>query len=212
MVTLTEMISAGDKVLIQFSTFEERLLSVVIDVGEEGGLMVYAPLLPKIVQRLQSDSRVEVRFAYEGSLLGFHTRVGNPVENVMTVLELDPPRECYDAEERCEPRCPCCFPATVHFDDKMITAVVEDMSVVSTRIRLLTDSVLSLANVGSTVRLVFQPFDEGVVYSIKCVVLNVFVKDGSQYGVLEFGSEQDDARQRIEQFVEGQLACGVSRL
>lgn len=206
-------ITVGDKVLIEFSTFGDRFLSVVTDVKSDGRLLVYSPVSKPILDRLRTDRKVLVRYAHEGQLRGFKSRVLNEVESANTLLELDKPTETYDAEERAEPRCVCCFPATVVEGQRAAQAVVEDMSANYSRVRFLNGGIIPfLEDEESEVRLTFHPFDISDGYSVECVVRNTFVKDGTRYAILEFKQEEKDARSRIAQFVEAQVCCGIPRL
>ncbi len=203
----------GDKILMEFSTFGDRFLGVVTDVGEDGRLYVYAPITSPIIQRFMIDRRAKVRFAHEGGLYGFDTRVINDVTTEGTILELEKPISMYDAEDRCEPRCSCRFPATVVEGDKVVQAVVEDMSNSCSRVRFLNGGFVPFVEeVDRTVRLTFHPFDMGEGYSVDCIVRNAFMKDGSRYAILEFNPDECDACDRIAQFVEAQLCCGIPRL
>ena len=204
---------AGDKVLMEFSTFGDRFLSVVTDVKDDGRLLVFSPLSAPVVERLTTDTKARVRFAHEGRLHGFRTEVLNKIDGPGSLLELAAPEGFYDAEDRCEPRCPCRFPAVIEKGGKSMTAVVEDMSATCSRVRLLNGGFASLGESGeSEVRLTFHPFAMGEGYSVNCIVRNTFIRDDAPYAVLSFKPEETEARQKIGQFVEAQLFCGIPRL
>ena len=206
-------IVTGDKVLMEFSTFGDRFLSVVTDVREDGRLLVFSPIPAPIVERLETDTTARVRFAHEGRLHGFRTEVLNRVDGPGNILELAAPEGFYDAEERCEPRCPCRFPAVIEKGDKSLTAVVEDMSPTCSRVRFVSSGFDALDGTdGEEVRLTFHPFDMGEGYSVNCIVRNTFIKDNAPYAVLHFKSEETEALHKIGQFVEAQLFCGIPRL
>lgn len=207
------VITAGDKVLLEFSTFGDRFLSVVTDTKEDGTLLVYSPITPPVISRLKTDRNVLVRFAFEGTLRGFKSRVLNEVESASSIIELEKPVDVFDAEERAEPRCSCRFPATVVEGERAAQAVVEDMSANCSRVRFLNGGYIPFVeDKDNEVRLTFHPFEVGKGYSVSCLVRNAFVKDGQRYAVLEFKSEEKDARERIARFVEAQVCCGIPRL
>ncbi|MDD3310646.1 PilZ domain-containing protein [Pseudodesulfovibrio sp.] len=206
-------IASGDKVLMEFSTFGDRFLSIVTDVREDGRLMVYAPLSPPVIARLRTDVSARVRFAHEGRLKGFATRVLNPAAPPGAVLELAPPDGVYDAEDRTEPRCPCRFPALVEAGGRAMRAVVEDMSTSCSRVRFLEDDWGSGESLDDReVRLTFHPFALDQGYSVACDLRAVFHKNGERYAVLGFRSDDAETRRRIDEFVEAQLDCGLPRL
>ena len=206
-------ILAGEKILMEFSTFGDRFLSVVTDVKDDGKLFVYSPITSPIVERLKTDTHALVRFAHEGVLCGFKTQVLNKVDAPGIILELAGPNEVFDAEERNEPRCSCRFPATVVEGDKAAQAVVEDMSANCSRVRFLNGGLVPFVeDVENDVQLTFHPFDVGEGYSVGCVIKNAFVKDGQKYAVLEFKPEEKDARDRIARFIEAQVCCGIPRI
>jgi PilZ domain. len=206
-------LAVGEKVLMEFSTFGDRFLCVVTEVGKDGRLYVYASLPPVVVSRLSHDRFARVRFAREGTLQGFDSRVLNRDNPPGVILELAGPDAIYNAEDRQEPRCACRFPASIGDDDAAVQAVVEDMSVSCTRVRFLNGSRDALA-VGrdGRVRLTFHPFDMGDGYTVTCTVKSDFMKDGSHYAVLEFLPEEIAVRERIARFVEAQVRCGIPRL
>jgi len=206
-------IASGDKILMEFSTFGDRILSIVTDVREDGRLMVYAPLSAPVLDRFRTDVNARVRFARDGRLLGFSTRVLNPTAAPGTVLELAPPDEVYDAEDRNEPRCPCRFPALVETGGRAMRVVVEDMSPSCSRVRFLDDEWDSGEPLDDReVRLTFHPFALDQGYSLACDVRATFLKNGERYAVLGFRSDDAETRRRIDEFVEAQLDCGLPRL
>ncbi len=206
--------AAGDKLLLEFSTFGDRYLSIIADVKDDGRLLVYAPISPIVVKRLRNDAHARVRYADGGRLLGFASRVLNKVDTPGTLIELAGPSEIFDAEERAEPRCACRFPATVIEGDKAVQAVVEDMSRSYSRVRFLNGGFESFADENEhEVRLTFYPFDtEGEGYSVWCDVESAFMKDGVRYALLKFKTDQKKVRQRIASFIEAQVCCGYPRL
>ncbi|MEF2232271.1 MAG: PilZ domain-containing protein [Pseudodesulfovibrio sp.] len=206
-------IASGDKVLMEFSTFGDRFLSIVTDVRKDGRLLVYSPIPALVVERLRTDASAQVRFACEGRLKGFATRILNMVVAPGSVLELAPPDHVYDAEDRAEPRCQCRFPAEVADAGRTVRAVVEDMSVSCSRVRFLNGDAVPGGALGDReVRLTFHPFDMENGYSVNCDVKSSFIKDGARYAVLAFRPEESEARERINRFMEAQLCCGLPRL
>lgn len=204
----------GDKVLAEFSTFGDRFLGIITELKGDDRFLLFASLPDIILQRMKTDKHVLVKYAEEGKLLGFNSRVLNQVDNTSNVFELEMPDETFDAEERREPRCECRFPATVVEGERAAQAVVEDMSPNCSRVRFLNGGLISfIEDIERDVRLTFHPFDvneDG--YSVDCVVKNAFVKEGERYAVLEFKPEEIEARSRIARFVENQVCCGYPRL
>jgi len=207
-------LAVGDKILVEFSTYGDRFLSIVADVKDDGRLLVYSPMTDPVIQRLKIDKKAKVLYAHDGRFMGFSTRILNDVEAPDTILELAKPNDCYDAEDRFEPRCSCRFPATVVEGDRAAQAVIEDMSASCSRIRFLNGGLVPFVeDVDREVKLTFHPFDvndDG--YSVGCLVKNAFMKDGKRYAVLEFNRDEKDARKRISNFIEAQVCCGIPRL
>lgn len=206
-------IVAGDKVLMEFSTFGDRYLSIVTDVKEDGRLLVFSPISAVVVERLQTDPKAVVKYAHEGRLLGFTTRVLNRVNEPGSILELARPVNSFDAEERSEVRCSCRFPATVVEGDRAAQAVIEDISASYSRVRFLNGGFEPGEGDEQRVRLTFHPFDtEADGYSVGCCVRQSFMRDGKRYAVLEFDSNEKSVRKRIASFIEAQVCCGIPRL
>jgi len=205
-------IHAGDKILMEFSTFGDRLLGVVIDVREDGCLLVYSPLPKPILKRLKADSKILIRYAHEGILRGFKSKVLNNVESRETIIVVERPNSTFQAEDRAEPRCNCSFPATVIDGNRAAQAVLEDISTSCTRVRFLNGDIPFLEEVGGEVKLTFHPFEVGEGYSVLCTVKNMFLKDYACFAILEFKRSEVDARSKIAGFIEAQVCCGIPRL
>lgn len=87
------------------------------------------------------------------------------------------------------------------------------MSPTCSRVRFLNGGIDHAPDVeGREVSLTFHPFDMQEGYSVNCLVRSTFIKDDVPYAVLYFKPEEAEARQRIGQFVEAQLFCGIPRL
>ena len=205
-------IGIGDKVLMEFSSFGDRVLSVVAEIKDDGRMMVYSPVPQPILERLKTDKNVLVRYAHEGRLRGFKTQVLNDIVSATTVLELAKPDKSFDAEERKEPRCACSFPATVIDGDMSLDGVLEDISASCSRIRFLNgDGIPFVKGAKNEVGLRFFPFGNDP-FVVQCMVKNGFMKAGAEYAVLQFKEEEREARARIAQFVEAQICCAIPRL
>lgn len=205
-------LSVGDKILLEFSTFGDRFVGVVTDVVVDERFIVYCSIPNIILERLRTDKNVLVRYAEEGVLKGFNSRVLNKVEAGTVVFELVFPDETFEAEDRREPRCVCRFPATVVEGDRAAQAVVEDLSTRCSRIRFVNGGLPFIEDTAREVRLTFHPFDMSDGQSLDCIVKNAFVKGGERYAVLEFKLEEKEVRHRIAEFVEAQVCCGIPRL
>lgn len=204
-------IHAGDKVLVEFSTFGDRFLSVVTDVRKDGCLLVYSPMPEPVVKRLQTDKKVLVRYAHEGKLRGFKTRVMNQVHSSETILVLQEPADTFHAEERAEPRCVTSFPATVMDGDRAAQAVVEDISKSCARVRFLNGDVPFIDEVGGVVQLTFHPLDMADGYEVECRIKSAAIRDNVRYVVLEFNPSEEAMRSRIASFIEAQVCCALPR-
>ncbi|MCJ2164052.1 MULTISPECIES: PilZ domain-containing protein [unclassified Pseudodesulfovibrio] len=202
-------IGVGDSIIVEVSTFEDRFLGLVADIAADGRLKVYVSVPKAVIDRLAIDTSVLVRYAYDGKLMGFNSRVLGWKNSSDVLIELAAPKQVFDAEDRQEPRCSCFFPAFVADGETLIRAVVEDMSVSCCRVRFLEQEPTGLSQEpGSRVRLTFHPFDmDGVGYAIGCSVLKCFMKDGQRYVVLRYANDEPDTRKRISGFIEAQVCC-----
>lgn len=202
-------IVSGDRIILQLSTFEDRFLGIVAGVGDDGRLMASVALPPAARNRLLVDTTASVKYAHDGRLLGFSTRVLNVWERSDTLVELEGPGIIFDAEERSEPRCNCCYPATMAEDGKAARGVVEDMSASCARVRYVGNGLVPFPeDPGRGVELTIHPFEmdeEG--YSVGCTVIKSFMKNGERYVVLRFNSGDTDALRRISGFIETQSCC-----
>ena len=202
-------IVSGDRVIIQLSTFEDRFLGIVASIREDGRLMVFVTMPAAVRSRLRVDATASVKYAYDGRLLGFSSKVLNIVDHGDTLLELEGPGVVFDAEDRAEPRCACCYPAAVKEDGRAARGVVEDMSSSCARIRYIGDGLSDFPEeTGRSVELVFHPFEMGEEgYSLGCTVAKSFMKNGERYVVLRFNADEKEALKRISGFIETQSCC-----
>ena len=207
-------IAVGDSIILEVSTFGDRFLGLVAGLEPDGRLMVFADMPGPVIERLETDTFALVRYAYDGKLLGFNTRVLNKVTSPGMLIELAAPKAVFDAEERSEPRCACSFPAFVVNGACAARGVLEDMSASCTRVRFLDGGDGELPDVtGSDVRLTFHPFDmnsDGI--SVGCSVIKSFMKDHAHFAVLRFNNDEPDARKRISGFIEAQVCCRIPRI
>lgn len=204
-------IAVGDSIILEVSTFEDRFLGLVAGLKADGRLTVFADVPGAVVERLATDALAQVRYVYDGKLLGFHTRVLKTVDTPSTIFELAAPRKIFDAEERRESRCACSFPAFVVNGGQAVQGVLEDMSASCTRVRFLDDSRGGCpVEKGDRVRLTFHPFDmDGEGVGVSCTVFKTFMKDRAHYAVLRFNNDEPDARKRISGFIEAQVCCRI---
>ncbi|WP_316900162.1 PilZ domain-containing protein [Pseudodesulfovibrio indicus] len=207
-------INVGDRIILEVSTFGDRFLGLVADLKPDGRLLVFADMPHPVLERLRIDTFALVRYALDGRLLGFNTRVLNLADPHGRLLELAAPSASFDAEERSEPRCTCSFPAFLVHGDTALRGVVEDMSASCTRIRYLDQGPEEFPEEkGKQVRLTFHPFDmNSTGYSVGCRVLKSFMKEGVRYAVLKFNNDEPDARERISGFIEAQVCCSIPRV
>jgi hypothetical protein len=207
-------IAVGDYIILEVSTFEDRFLGLVAGLEPDGRLMVFADVPDAVMRRLATDTFALVRYAFDGKLLGFNSRVLNTLESPGTILELAAPEQIFDAEERSEPRCSCSFPAFVVNGKSAARGVLEDMSASCTRVRFMDGGEGGFpSETGGRVHLTFHPFDmDGDGISVGCTVLKVFMKNHAHYAVLRFNNDEPDARKRISGFIETQVCCRIPRL
>lgn len=204
-------ITAGDRIILQLSTFEDRFLGVVADVREDGRMLVFATMPPAALARIKVDTVASVKYAFDGRLLGFSTRVLNAIDAEDTLIELECPGTVFDAEDRMEPRCSCCYPAIVVENGRAAQGVVEDMSASCARVRYIGDGLSDFPEVlERPVTLTFHPFEmDEMGYSVGCAVAKAFMKNGERYVVLRFNDDEKDARKRISRFIEAQVCCAL---
>jgi len=202
-------IVSGDRIILEFSTFEDRFLGVVSDVTSNGTIVVSVTVPDAIVQRVKLHAFALVRYAFDGQLFGFSSRVIGMSGGREATMKLAGPESVFDAEDRDEPRCSCSYPAIVVEGEKAAQAVVEDMSASCSRVRFLNGGLDDYPEeLGRVVRLSFHPFDTSEdSYSVGCTVLKAFMKSGERYAILKFNDNEPDARKRITGFIRGHICC-----
>ncbi|GEM_PF-1106035 len=196
-------LSVGDKVLMQYSTLGDRLLSVVTEVREGDCIIVYSPLSDIAVDRLREHNLAVIKYVSEGLLKGLRTRVLGEVRRGDELVTLAYPEEVVTAEERKEPRCSCCFPAMLDVKGELFEAHVADMSRSAFRIRFHDpSSVINGELDGENVRLEFFIFEPANCYKVNCRVLKFFMKEYEKFAVLEI-QDGEEIKDKIVQYVDG---------
>lgn len=201
-------IAVGDKVLMQYSTLGDRLLSVVTEVREGEFIIVYSPISPIIAERLRENNTAIIRYIVEGMLRGYKTHVLDPVTAEDELIRVAYPRLRTDVEERKEPRCPCCFPAMLHVGGELYEAHIADMSSSALRIRFHDSSTALYGNLdGTGVLLEFFIFEPSNTYKVKCRVLRSFMREQEKFAVLEI-QDGEEIKAKIARFVQSQCQGG----
>ena len=202
-------IQSGDRIILQLSTFEDRFLGIVAGVRDDGRVMASVSMPRMALDRLRLDPHASVKYAHDGRLLGFATRVINVWQQDDTLLELEGPGTIFDAEDRAEPRCNCCYPATLVEDGSAARGVVEDISASCVRVRYVGNGLTPFPeDTGRCIKLTFHPFEmDEDCYSVGCTVVKSFMKNGERYIVLRFNREEKDSLRRISGFIEAQSCC-----
>lgn len=202
-------IVSGDRIILQLSTFEDRFLGIVAGVSRDGRVLAAVSMPRAALDRLRIDSNASVKYAHDGRLLGFASRVLNYWEKDGVMVELEGPGTIFDAEERAEPRCRCCYPATMVEDGRAARGVVEDISASCVRVRYVGDGLSPFPEEpGRSVRLTFHPFEmKEERYAVGCSVVKSFMKNGERYVVLRFDSDDRDSLRRIAGFIEASACC-----
>jgi hypothetical protein len=203
-------IVSGDRIILQLSTFEDRFLGTVADI-RDGRLMASVSMPPMVRDRLLVDVKASVKYAYDGRLLGFSSRVLNIAGGESAVVELEGPGEVFDAEERSEPRCICRYSATMTEGRKIAGGMVEDMSPSCARVRYIGDGLAGFPEeLDRNVVLTFHPSElDDSGYSVGCVVSKSFMKNGERYIVLRFNPDEKEMLKRISGFIEAQVCCAL---
>lgn len=202
-------IASGDRIILEFSTFEDRFLGVVSNVKTNGNLVVNVTVPDSVIRRVKLHTYALVRYVFDGHLLGFASQVLRMSGGCEATVELIGPESVFDAEDRGEPRCSCSYPAIVVEGNKAAQAIVEDMSASCSRVRYLNGGLTDFPEeLGRPVRLTFLPFDTSEEnYSIGCTVHKAFMKSGERYAVLKFNNDEPDARALLSGFIGGHICC-----
>lgn len=207
-------IMVGDRIILQFSTFEDRFLGEVFDITDSGHLLVNASVPSMVRTRLTTDLSASVKYAFDGKLLGFSTRVIAPHGRINGTIELEGPASVFDAEERSEPRCSCFYPALLVEAGRAVEGVVEDLSPSCARVRIVgLDAPLYPERVGRLIRLTFSDIaDPGIFQSVDCMIIKAFMKEGEQYVILRYNEHERNAKKRIAHFIQSQVCCILPRM
>lgn len=201
-------ISVGDKVLMQYSTLGDRLLSVVTDVLEGEYIIVYSPVSATAVYRLKKNNTAVIKYVSEGLLKGLKTHVLGELKAGDELIRLAYPKEEVEVEMRKEPRCPCCFPAMLEVDGQFYEAHVADMSSSAFRIRFHDPAVSMNGGLDSSeASLEFFIFEPTNTYRVDCTILKAFMKDHEKFAVLKINGNQE-IREKIAHYVATQCRGG----
>lgn len=199
-------LAVGDKVLMQYATLGDRILGVVTEVSEGEKLVVYSPLRSKTIEHLQRNNLAIIKFAHEGVLRGYRTEVIGVANGHGAVVTLKYPTEKVDVEYRCEPRCPCCFPARLDCGGDVYESFVVDMSTQAFRIRFNHPENAPEATDESVI-LDFYVFEPSNSYRVNCEIMKIFMTNNEKFAVLAI-KDGEGVQGKIRHYVESQCRGG----
>lgn len=201
-------LAVGDTLLLTFADLGDRMTGVLVGKKEGQGLVIYADLPHKTLSRIRKNDDVLVQFAFESTLLGFHTRIDSADGNGGSLFLLQWPEAVLDMNLRAEPRVHCLFPGLIRADGadgQGASCLVEDVSESALRIRLRGRDAEELRRgltPGQSVHLDFAPFDPRSNYSARCTLLKTFRSKGRSYLVLALEPGDAMLKQLIHGYVE----------
>ena len=221
-------LAVGDTLLLTFADLGDRLTGVLVGKKDGRGLVVYADLPDKTLSRIRKNDDVLVQFAFESTLLGFHTRVDAADGKGGSLFLLQWPEAVLDMNLRSEPRAHCLFPGLVrigadhgadHGTDLGMgrgtgrgtesACLVEDVSESALRIRLRGENAEELRRglePGTPVFLDFAPFDPRSGYSARCTLIKTFRSKERSYLVLALAPGDATLKNIMREYVERVLA------
>lgn len=192
-------LSVGDQLLVQFGTFGDRLISVVVDMEPGQDISIFLKIPDSILSRIKDIGTVNAQYVQHSTLMGFSTSILNYCSSPACVLKLAWPQTIESQDLRQEKRLQCNFPGTLTVDAQPYRCMVEDLSASGARVRILQHTEMDVRSIfeeSSNLTLDFFVLEERNRYSFTCSLHQEFIKDSERYVVLMI-SEREEAFRRI---------------
>ncbi|MBU1248374.1 MAG: flagellar brake protein [Proteobacteria bacterium] len=198
-------LKVGDQMLVQFGTFGDRLVSVIVDIEPGRHISIFLKLPSIILDRIQSIQTVDAQFVHQATLMGFTTTILTCCNAPACVLQLAWPELIEVQDPRREIRLNCNFPGTLIADGRPYRCLVENLSQSGVRIRILHPTELNVSSIYNEVdqlNLDFYVLEERNRYSFSCVLLREFIEHSQRYAVLQISRNESQVRRILEAYVQ----------
>ncbi len=199
------LLNVGDQMLIQFGTFGDRLLSVVVDIEEDRQISIFLQIPPIIIERIQKINTVNAQFVFESTLMGFSTTILSWCSSPTCVLQLAYPDAIETQDQRKEKRLSCHFPATLTANGRPYRCLIENLSRSGVRLRVTqpTDmKIRSLFEDCEELVLDFFVLEERNSYSFPCQLHHEFIENSLRYVVLWIPKTETGIRHILENYIQ----------
>ncbi len=198
-------LNVGDQMLIQFGTFGDRLLSVVVDIDEGRQISIFLQVPPIIIERIQKINTVTAQFVFESTLMGFSTTILSWCNSPTCVIQLVYPDTIEAQDQRKEKRLSCNFPATLTANGRPYRCLIENLSKSGVRLRVIQPTDLNVRCVfEGCEKLVLDFFvlEERNTYTFPCQLRHEFIKDSQRYAVLIIPETETSIRRILESYIQ----------
>lgn len=198
-------LNIGDQLLVQFGTFGDRLVSIVVDLDPGRHISIFLKMPPQLFDRIAKIRAVSAQFVQESTLMGFNTTITTYCSSPVCVLQLAYPA-CIEAQDaRKEKRLDCNFPATLSVEGLPFRCMVENISASGVRVRILQQTdmhVLGIFDDCADMVLDFFVLEERNRYTFSCTLLREFIQNRERYAVLLIAEEEEDIRRLLDGYVQ----------
>jgi c-di-GMP-binding flagellar brake protein YcgR len=192
----------GAMLTLEFEGLQGRFTSTLAGVTGKGELMVRIPRPVTIRHPLHRGDTVVARYAHEGTVYGFRTRVLAHALRPFPVMILARPSDIGTMLLRRAERVPCLIPATVVKGTRALTGMILDLGRGGCRFACEPAYGESLEfEMGASVELRFPLFRMDERETMRATVRSLSVEEGAVRIGVEFAAPAPEAVARIEAYI-----------
>ena len=186
-------LSVGEKFLIHFSGEKDNIKTEVVGYSDGEFVIIRAPLIPGIRQKVLEKSEIIVRYFNEGTVYGFKSNLINYLSKPEPLLFITYPSNIEIMELRQNRRVSCNIPAKIYIEDKDQQGLILDISIQGCRVFIdgLSKSEINKFGHEEPIYLDLSLLTERENVQIKGVIKNINTQQNSLFLGIQFDSETE---------------------
>jgi c-di-GMP-binding flagellar brake protein YcgR len=196
----------GGLITMEFEGLQGRFQSRIEEITPEGDLVLQIP--PGVITRhpLRAGDTVTARYAHQGTIYGFRTRVKSHALQPRPTMVLARPVTIGTLRLRRDDRVPCLIPTTARVGERSLAGMIVDLSRNGCRFAFepAPGEVPALAD-GEEVELRFPLFHLDERKTLSGAVRSLTTEDGAVRAGVEFGVLAPEVVADLEAYIAGVL-------
>jgi len=205
------LLSVGDKFLIYFSGETNNIKTEVVGYSSESFIIINAPLIPGIRQKVVENKSIIVRYFNEGVVYGFESSLVNYLNKPEPLLFINYPDNIEVMELRKNKRVNCNIPAKVYINNQSYQGLIVDISIQGCRIFIdgLKNSETNKIEKEEPIYLDLSSFTGKNQVQVKGNIKNINIQQNSLFLGAQFDSQAESLKPVSDylEYVENFLRC-----